>query len=146
MKIIIFLLIDVSKKKVTGKLHQCAITRIDEVFNEKNEIFCCADYYKDFESRFCLPCIGSFGHNCSLTCKDGYFGHGCRSKCECNDSQTCEPQIGCTPRSNHYNGSTLSANYMYVVVAIAVILTVLIILEANNMKVKDHQLDLNPKH
>lgn len=49
-------------------------------------------------------CIGSFGHNCSLTCKDGYFGHGCRSKCECNDSQTCEPQIGCTPRSNHYNG------------------------------------------
>lgn len=49
-------------------------------------------------------CIGSFGHNCSLTCKDGYFGHGCRSKCECNDSQTCEPHIGCTPRSNHYNG------------------------------------------
>lgn len=49
---------------------------------------------------FITACIGSLGHNCSLPCPNGYYGHGCRYKCDCNDTQTCEPQIGCSAKNN----------------------------------------------
>lgn len=43
-------------------------------------------------------CIGSFGHNCASPCPDGYYGHGCRLKCNCNISESCKSEIGCTIR------------------------------------------------
>ncbi|XP_048774643.2 angiopoietin-1 receptor-like isoform X2 [Ostrea edulis] len=42
---------------------------------------CCTDYIRN-GSR-CVPCIGSFGLGCNTTCHPGYYGFGCKKKCEC---------------------------------------------------------------
>lgn len=44
-------------------------------------------------------CIGSFGVNCSFSCPKEYFGHGCQGICNCNNTQTCDPKIGCVARN-----------------------------------------------
>ena len=56
-------------------------------------------------------CIGFFGANCSAPCPDGYYGFGCRQICNCNDTEICDPMIGCThPKGiihNKYHKHTL---------------------------------------
>ncbi|XP_056018472.1 uncharacterized protein LOC130054085 [Ostrea edulis] len=42
---------------------------------------CCTDYVKD--GNKCLPCLGSFGPQCSKTCLPGFYGFGCKMKCTC---------------------------------------------------------------
>ncbi|XP_065941227.1 uncharacterized protein [Magallana gigas] len=80
---------------------------IGECSNSKtNETSCCADYYRDSETKSCLPCVGSFGHDCSTPCQYGYFGHGCRRECDCNYSQTCDPMIGCIVTSGEISNLT----------------------------------------
>ena len=49
-------------------------------------------------------CIGFFGVNCSQPCPDGYFGHGCRQVCNCNDTESCNAEIGCIAKIETYNG------------------------------------------
>uniref|UniRef100_A0A8W8NG50 Uncharacterized protein n=1 Tax=Magallana gigas TaxID=29159 RepID=A0A8W8NG50_MAGGI len=34
--------------------------------SSNNDGTCCSDFYKDLKFGTCLPCIGSFGHNCSF--------------------------------------------------------------------------------
>ena len=42
-------------------------------------------------------CIGTFGDNCSGgPCKEGYYGFGCLSKCNCSTEQECDRFTGCT--------------------------------------------------
>ena len=42
-------------------------------------------------------CIGTFGNNCSGgPCKEGYYGFGCLSKCNCLQHQQCDRFKGCT--------------------------------------------------
>nr|XP_022338615.1 uncharacterized protein LOC111134100 isoform X2 [Crassostrea virginica] len=42
-------------------------------------------------------CIGTFGDNCSGgPCKEGYYGFGCQSKCNCSTHQQCDRIKGCT--------------------------------------------------
>ena len=47
-------------------------------------------------------CYGSFGHNCSLRCPDGFYGHGCRQKCDCVNNQKCDPKSGCILWKNRH--------------------------------------------
>ena len=49
-------------------------------------------------------CIGFYGVNCSQPCPDGYFGHGCRQICNCNDTEICNAKIGCIAKIETYNG------------------------------------------
>lgn len=44
---------------------------------------------------FLKACIGSWGKGCINSCSYGYYGHGCRTKCNCNDKQICDPKQGC---------------------------------------------------
>lgn len=40
--------------------------------------------------------MGSFGENCDGgPCQDGYYGHGCKEKCNCNEQQDCDIFRGC---------------------------------------------------
>ncbi|XP_055997238.1 protein draper-like isoform X2 [Ostrea edulis] len=54
---------------------------------------CCADY-RNVSGR-CEPCLGSFGLDCNRTCQDGYYGHGCKTKCECLPTESCHKVHGC---------------------------------------------------
>nr|XP_022317242.1 multiple epidermal growth factor-like domains protein 10 [Crassostrea virginica] len=63
---------------------------------------CCVDFYLDPHLKTCRPCYGSFGHNCSLRCPDGYYGHGCRQKCDCVNNQKCDPKSGCILWKNRH--------------------------------------------
>ncbi|XP_022326765.2 uncharacterized protein LOC111126404 [Crassostrea virginica] len=62
---------------------------------------CCVDFYRDRWTKQCLPCRGSFGLNCSFPCPDGYYGTGCRHICNCNETQNCDPMIGCIHKVDH---------------------------------------------
>ena len=42
-----------------------------------------------------LACIGTWGQNCRLNCTFGFFGFGCRQKCECSTEQFCDRKDGC---------------------------------------------------
>ncbi|XP_055997246.1 multiple epidermal growth factor-like domains protein 6 isoform X2 [Ostrea edulis] len=42
----------------------------------------------------CEPCLGSFGEACENNCPDGYYGHGCRNKCDCLP-ELCHEIHGC---------------------------------------------------
>ena len=42
-----------------------------------------------------LACIGTWGMNCQNNCTFGFFGLGCRQKCECSIEQVCERRHGC---------------------------------------------------
>nr|XP_022311018.1 multiple epidermal growth factor-like domains protein 10 [Crassostrea virginica] len=79
---------------------------------------CCIDYYKDFDSESCLPCIGSFGPNCSSPCPDGFFGHGCRQICDCNDSMICDPSHGCVTKKNENTPGKTTPGETYIAIAI----------------------------
>ena len=60
--------------------------------------------YKTFNDHIYLTnnidhqaCIGTFGDNCSGgPCKEGYYGFGCQSKCNCSTQQECDRFTGCT--------------------------------------------------
>ncbi|XP_062605564.1 multiple epidermal growth factor-like domains protein 10, partial [Saccostrea cucullata] len=55
---------------------------------------CCRDYYRNGPES-CEPCIGSRGYNCSIPCEFGFFGHGCREKCNCtSDTPWCDAEVG----------------------------------------------------
>ncbi|XP_078331080.1 uncharacterized protein LOC144624923 [Crassostrea virginica] len=60
-----------------------------------NNPACCVDYYKDPRTKACLPCLGSFGYNCSHPCPGGFYGFGCRWSCKCNDTEECDIRNGC---------------------------------------------------
>ncbi|XP_078333052.1 uncharacterized protein LOC111109726 isoform X2 [Crassostrea virginica] len=61
----------------------------------KKSSYCCADFYREPKSGLCLPCVGSFGENCSSPCPDGYFGYRCLQICDCNNTEECDPKNGC---------------------------------------------------
>nr|XP_022317940.1 uncharacterized protein LOC111121102 [Crassostrea virginica] len=54
---------------------------------------CCADH--QLVGGICLPCVGSWGLQCTQDCPDGFYGFGCRSKCNCHPNQTCDNIDGC---------------------------------------------------
>nr|XP_034304152.1 protein draper-like [Crassostrea gigas] len=54
---------------------------------------CCQDY-KNI-SGTCKECIGSWGKDCGNNCNYGYYGHGCRKRCNCSYLQKCDPKNGC---------------------------------------------------
>nr|XP_022326765.1 protein draper-like [Crassostrea virginica] len=62
---------------------------------------CCANFHRDPRTKQCLPCIGSFGLNCSSPCPDGYYGSACRQICNCNETQKCNQTIGCIYKGDH---------------------------------------------
>lgn len=54
-------------------------------------------------------CIGSFGDNCSGgPCTEGYYGHGCRNKCNCTEQQYCNKFEGCV---NNTSTSQINSKY-----------------------------------
>ncbi|XP_052712806.1 uncharacterized protein LOC128186887 [Crassostrea angulata] len=54
---------------------------------------CCSNYRQ--EGQHCIPCVGSFGINCSGRCVDGFYGFGCLNRCNCSDDQICDHVVGC---------------------------------------------------
>lgn len=42
-----------------------------------------------------LVCIGTWGKNCQNNCPFGFFGLGCRQRCNCSIEQVCESRLGC---------------------------------------------------
>ena len=46
-------------------------------------------------------CIGMWGRDCVNNCSYGYYGHGCRKKCDCDfQLQICNPREGCVKSNN----------------------------------------------
>ncbi|XP_056018421.1 uncharacterized protein LOC125679401 isoform X3 [Ostrea edulis] len=81
-------------------LHICSAFRMDVLLKPglckkpSGEYRCCTDY-KQVESR-CIPCIGSFGINCTGgICHSGYYGFGCQKLCTCKGNEVCDPVVGC---------------------------------------------------
>nr|XP_034337447.1 uncharacterized protein LOC105319949 isoform X3 [Crassostrea gigas] len=54
---------------------------------------CCSNYRQ--EGQHCIPCVGSFGINCSGRCVDAFYGFGCLSRCNCSGDQICDHVVGC---------------------------------------------------
>nr|XP_034337453.1 uncharacterized protein LOC105318438 isoform X2 [Crassostrea gigas] len=54
---------------------------------------CCNNFRQ--EGQNCIPCVGSFGINCSGRCVDGFFGFGCLGRCNCSEDQICDSRDGC---------------------------------------------------
>lgn len=56
---------------------------------------------KKYQFHCILACIGSWGKDCVNRCADGFYGHGCRHKCHCNEQLSiCDSNQGCTNRSD----------------------------------------------
>lgn len=42
-----------------------------------------------------------WGRDCVNNCRYGYYGHGCRKKCDCDfQLQICNPREGCVKSNN----------------------------------------------
>ncbi|XP_055997234.1 multiple epidermal growth factor-like domains protein 6 [Ostrea edulis] len=54
---------------------------------------CCSNYRN--VSGSCEPCIGSFGVDCNTTCLEGFYGFGCKKKCDCLPTESCHKVHGC---------------------------------------------------
>nr|XP_022311027.1 multiple epidermal growth factor-like domains protein 10 [Crassostrea virginica] len=54
---------------------------------------CCQDYRN--VSGICKACIGSWGKHCTRNCSFGFYGHGCRYKCNCSLQEICDRREGC---------------------------------------------------
>ncbi|XP_061162595.1 uncharacterized protein LOC133171811 [Saccostrea echinata] len=60
---------------------------------------CCTNFREVGDT--CLPCIGSFGVNCTGgTCVEGFYGFGCREKCNCSIHEVCDHRIGCQKKAS----------------------------------------------
>ncbi|XP_062589432.1 cell death abnormality protein 1-like isoform X3 [Saccostrea cucullata] len=66
----------------------------------KGVIYCCQDF-KNISGE-CRACIGTFGQNCSNPCMYGYYGHGCRKRCNCSQKQFCDREKGCLFANDTY--------------------------------------------
>lgn len=70
---------------------------------------CCSDY-KNVSGK-CEKCIGSFGKECTIGCSNGYYGHGCRLKCNCAEQfQICDSKYGCIASGATFNDSKTTSN------------------------------------
>ncbi|XP_062606980.1 uncharacterized protein LOC134268757 [Saccostrea cucullata] len=66
---------------------------------------CCTNYRE--ERGICIPCIGSFGINCTGgKCVEGFFGFGCREKCNCSVHEVCDHRIGCQKKVSELSNTT----------------------------------------
>ncbi|XP_052712431.1 uncharacterized protein LOC128186636 [Crassostrea angulata] len=65
------------------------------VCNTSSQIFkCCTNY--QLQDDICKPCIGTFGENCTAgICLEGYYGFGCKDKCNCTKQTVCNRFKGC---------------------------------------------------
>ncbi|XP_055997228.1 multiple epidermal growth factor-like domains protein 6 isoform X2 [Ostrea edulis] len=78
------------------EIHGCLTNRTGhgDCYDElTGKLRCCSDY-RNVSGR-CEPCLGSFGFDCNITCPDGYYGHGCRNKCDCLPTESCHEIHGC---------------------------------------------------
>ncbi|XP_062597560.1 multiple epidermal growth factor-like domains protein 10 [Saccostrea cucullata] len=64
---------------------KCQTTKSGICSKEGEELKCCTDYVKNGD--MCIECIGYFGPQCNKECVPGFYGFGCRRKCNCN---TCD--------------------------------------------------------
>ncbi|XP_056018470.1 uncharacterized protein LOC125679457 isoform X1 [Ostrea edulis] len=80
---------------------------------------CCTDYIRN-GSR-CVPCIGSFGLGCNTTCHPGYYGFGCKKKCEC---EQCDKLNGSCIANNttqmQSNGKVSSGSWLPVIFGVLI--------------------------
>lgn len=95
---------------------------------------CCSNFRQ--EGQNCVPCVGSFGVNCSGRCADGFFGYGCLSRCNCSGDQTCDIIVGCTEdKTRQLTESTRL--YLYIIIILSIIIICLMVaLGAVSMKRK----------
>ncbi|XP_062589428.1 multiple epidermal growth factor-like domains protein 10 [Saccostrea cucullata] len=56
-------------------------------------------------------CIGSYGKDCSKPCKYGYYGHGCRERCDCSENQICDKRRGCLVLHDDYFKNITKGDY-----------------------------------
>ncbi|XP_062589433.1 multiple epidermal growth factor-like domains protein 10 [Saccostrea cucullata] len=70
---------------------------------------CCHDY-KNISGK-CTACIGSYGKGCSNPCTYGYYGHGCRGRCDCSENQICDKRRGCLVLQNDYLKNITKSDY-----------------------------------
>ncbi|XP_056018467.1 N-acetylglucosamine-1-phosphodiester alpha-N-acetylglucosaminidase-like isoform X2 [Ostrea edulis] len=80
---------------------------------------CCTDYKRN-GSR-CVPCIGSFGPGCTKICPPGYYGFGCKTKCEC---EQCDKLNGSCVANNttqmQSNGKGSSGSWLPVIFGVVI--------------------------
>ncbi|XP_062589431.1 uncharacterized protein LOC134251082 isoform X2 [Saccostrea cucullata] len=79
----------------------------------KGVIYCCQDF-KNISGE-CRACIGTFGQNCSNPCMYGYYGHGCRKRCNCSQKQFCDREKGCLFANDTYlwDACLVPGEYLY---------------------------------
>ncbi|XP_061198162.1 multiple epidermal growth factor-like domains protein 10 [Saccostrea echinata] len=90
---------------------------------------CCTNYRQ--ERGICIPCIGSFGINCSGgICVEGFYGFGCREKCNCTIHEVCDHRIGCRKKVSELSSITTAAatSCMAVIITLGGVILCLFIL------------------
>eukprot|EP00105_Crassostrea_gigas_P026502 XP_011447487.1 PREDICTED: uncharacterized protein LOC105342287 [Crassostrea gigas] len=95
---------------------------------------CCSNFRQ--EGQNCIPCVGSFGINCSGRCPERFFGFGCLGRCNCSEDQICDSRDGCMEdKIRQYEESTRI--YLYIIILLcAIIICLLVALVAVSIKRK----------
>lgn len=95
---------------------------------------CCSNFRQ--EGQNCIPCVGSFGINCSGRCVEGFFGFGCLGRCNCSEDQICDSRDGCMEgRIRQHEESTRIYRYIIILLC-TIIICLLVALVAVSIKRK----------
>nr|XP_034337452.1 uncharacterized protein LOC105318438 isoform X1 [Crassostrea gigas] len=85
---------------------------------------CCNNFRQ--EGQNCIPCVGSFGINCSGRCVDGFFGFGCLGRCNCSEDQICDSRDGCMEdKIRQYEESPRI--YLYIIILLCAFIIFLLV-------------------
>ncbi|XP_062601547.1 uncharacterized protein LOC134263248 [Saccostrea cucullata] len=93
-------------------------------------------------SGVCKACIGSWGKDCKHSCLYGYYGHGCREKCNCSEYQTCDKRYGCQDNQTniHKRTSAIEDISGITISVVCVVLTVIVFGSLLYIKQKSGQI------
>ncbi|XP_062588482.1 uncharacterized protein LOC134250144 [Saccostrea cucullata] len=73
--------------------------------------------------------LGTFGVNCSASCKEGFYGRLCRSECNCS-TEDCDKEYGCKKRKSASEDETVKDKSVWENVSFALIGSIVTVLAA----------------
>ncbi|XP_062606049.1 uncharacterized protein LOC134267854 [Saccostrea cucullata] len=117
-------------------LHCIKRLRVSGVCHSSGDVVrCCTDYRQDGE--ICLPCIGSFGVNCTGgVCAEGFYGFGCRGICNCSKDEICDRRLGCENKTLEISNTTTGTTSNVVIIMCGIILCLILLLLAIGIRSK----------